>query len=354
MRYLLCASLVVVTLVASGCSISFGNSSGSAAKKVDASVWRSADGGAKWVPVVKLATTGTAPQSIANVSVTRVIVDPQDANAMYLATAANGIVYTYDGGASWRQFKELNKGLISAVVVDPQQKCTLYAIVATRLYKSEDCGRVWQDIYQHQVATVALTDLVVDNDSSDVVYMSDSKGEVLKSIDGGITWETVFRAKAGIIQLVTDPHDRETIYAATQNNGLYHTTDSGANWSDLGAGIKSYIGSHQFRQLIAEPATPGGLILISKYGMLRSIDSGLSWEIVELLPAPKAATIYAVAVNPRNSDEIYYATRNALVKTTNGGETWSSLKLPTARVPAALVVNPDTTDVVYLGTRSEK
>jgi photosystem II stability/assembly factor-like uncharacterized protein len=84
--------------------------------------------------------------------------------------------------------------------------------------------------------------------------------------------------------------------------------------------------------------------------MLRSANGGLNWELINLLPASKEATIYAVGVSPKNSQEIYYATASTLVKSVDGGQTWSSSKLPYSRLTSIIAVNPTDTKIIYLGT----
>ena len=82
--------------------------------------------------------------------------------------------------------------------------------------------------------------------------------------------------------------------------------------------------------------------------MLRSKDGGATWEIVNLIPGPKDTVITAVGVNPKNSQEIYYTTGTTLVKSSDGGRTWSSLKLPFTRTANRIAIDPQETNKVYL------
>ncbi|MFA5029434.1 MAG: YCF48-related protein [Patescibacteria group bacterium] len=343
------AILTLVVVATSGCTISLGSSK---SKGADGGVWKSLDGGKKWVQSVSVPTITGKPASIANVDVRRMIFDPQDSNTIYLATEANGVIYTYDGGNNWRQFKDFRSGQIRSIAVDTKYKCTLYLLTENKLYKSNDCGRFWKNIYFHQNQQVTLNDISVSFDDNNVLYLATSAGEVIKSADGGQTWATVFRPEKGtavFVDLLIDPGDSNKIYAASTKKGIFKTSDGGSNWESLGEGLKSYTGSHDYKALISDPVTPESLILISKYGMLRSRDGGQSWEIINLLPSSKATTIYSVAVNPKNSNEIYYSTRTSLVKSIDGGQTWSSQKLPFSRVANQIIIDWENPQVVYLG-----
>jgi len=340
--------LIATTLLVSGCTIKLG---GDKKTTIDGGVWKSTDQGQVWTQVALVPTTGGKIASIANIDIRRMIFDPADYETIYLSTEKDGVVYTNNGGTTWNQFKHFSGVKIRAVAVDPKDKCNLYVLAAQKMFKSTDCGRFWDDIYVHQNAEVVLTDVVVDYINSSIIYMTTSAGEVLKSADGGRSWAAVHRINRGVfLDLVMDASDSRIVYVASQKNGVYKTTDAGATWVGLGDGLKAYAGSQEYQSLIMDPATKNSLILISKFGMLRTRDGGASWEIVNLLPASKKTTIYSVAVNPLDSKEIYYATRTTLVKSGDGGQTWSSQDLPTSRSASQIIINKTNPEILYLGT----
>ena len=338
--------LTAISLMISGCTISFGGTPSNAL----GGVFVSTDSGQTWKHIVEVPTVSGKPGSIAGASIYRMSYDPQDYKTIYLATDNMGIVYTYDSGQTWKQFDDLNKGRVRAVAVDPDNKCNLYALSANRLYKSTDCGRTWDNPYYHQNPEVTLRDIEIDHYTSSVVYLATSDGEVLKSINSGQTWSVAYTLKGDAFSdLVMDPSDSRIIYAASTKKGIYKSINSGQTWESLGEGLKQYSGSHGYVRLVSDPATAGGLILISNYGMLRSRDYGQTWEAVNLVSNSKNVGLYSVAVNPKNSNEIYYTTRSSLVRSTDGGQSWSSQKLPTSYGVKNILINPDNTLIVYLG-----
>lgn len=345
-KIILALSLVLSVIILSGCSLQIGGSP----KEDDGGVFKSTDSGQKWTHPVSVPVSGGKTATIANVDVRRMTFDPSDSNTIYLATEKDGVIYTNDGGANWRQFKQFVSLKTRAVAVDPTDKCNLYVLVGHKMFKSTDCGRFWRDVYVHQTAEVFLTDIIIDHSHSSTVYMTTSVGEILRSKDSGQSWATVWRVNNGLfMDLIMDAKDSKIVYAATLKHGVYKTIDGGESWTSLGEGLKNYTGSQEYKSLIIDPATANSLILISKFGMLRTRDGGATWEIIELLPASKKTTIYAVAVNPKNSQEIYYATRTTLVKSLDGGATWSSQALPTKRSANRLIIDPSNPAVIYLG-----
>jgi len=340
---------LALAVILGGCTI--GAPLSTTTKAADGGIWKSADSGKTWTQTNDVLTTKGKVASIASVDIRKVSLDPQDAAALYLSTEKNGVVYSLDGGASWQQFKKLKFDKVRKVVVSPQNKCVFYVLLDTYVFKTDNCGRDFVNVYYHQKANVVLTDISIDPANPDIMLMGTSAGEILKSTNAGQAWVTAQRVTGGVIKdILFDPRDSRTVYVGTDKEGIYKTTNSGDSWRSLGEGLKSYIGSQQYQQLIIDKATPNGLIFISKFGMLRSSDGGNTWSIVDLLPAQRSATILTVAVNPKASNEIYYATAGALVKSIDGGKTWSSRKLPYSRLTTAIVVNPDTPATVYLAT----
>ncbi len=342
---------LVLAVLASGCAVNIGTAP--TATVIDGGIWRSGDAGKTWSQDIAIPTTNGKIATIGNIDVRKIIFDPSDPNAIYLTTENNGIVYSYDGGSSWQQFKRLSSGMIYAVAIDPKNKCVLYSLAGNKLYKSLDCGRTWDTPYNHQNPGVVLTDLVIDFSNTSVLYVVDGAGEIIKSTNGGVSWDTIFRERNGSLfsDIIMDPANSKIIYATTLSNGIYKTIDGGVTWSSLNEGLSHYSGSLTYRKLIIDRATPGALILVSQFGILRSSDGGSTWSPLGLLPAPGTITLYSAAVNPKNSQEIYYTTATTLVKTTDGGNTWSSRALPFSRIPNTMAINPANSNIIYIGTK---
>ena len=93
------------------------------------------------------------------------------------------------------------------------------------------------------------------------------------------------------------------------------------------------------------------IFLATAYGLLKSGDKGVTWEQIQVIPPEKKATINALAVNPENSQEIYYVTNTTFYRSVDGGENWSSRKLPTSRAGWKLLIDPKNPSIIYMGVR---
>ncbi len=338
--------LLITPFILSGCTVG-------TAKKTslpDGGLWKSSDNGKTWSQSVSMPTISGKPIRLDKAEISRIVFDSQDPAAVYLSTNNYGIIYSYDSGKTWNQFKQLNSGTVKSIAVDPKNKCLIYALNKNVIYKTVDCGREWKNIYYHQNQEVVLNDIAIDPNNSSIIFVVNSSGEILKSLNAGASWDASYRLKDNILDLLIDPRDSRLVYAATAKSGIFKTVDGGVIWASLGEGLKSYSGSQGYVKMIFDSAVKDSLIFISKYGMLKTGNGGVSWSIIDLLPAPKSTAIYSLAINPKNSNEIYYTTATTLVSSADGGKTWTSSKLPFTKLPSALAVDPANGSNLFLGT----
>lgn len=338
--------LFSLALLLSGCNLSTAN------KVSDGGVWKSVDAGKSWQQSNDVLTTKGKILGLDLLGINKISFDPQDNKTVYLATENSGIFYSLDAGVSWQGFTQLPKTNFNDIAVSPKNKCTLYAVTANKLFKTETCGRDFSNIYYHQKDQVILNAIAVDFYDTQIVYLGTNEGELLKSINGGHAWQTIYRTNSAIIDLLIDPTDSRIVYIGTQKNGLFKTINSGEVWTEINTNIKSYSGSNEYRHLLLDPATAGGLIFVSKSAIMRSSDRGVNWKAMELLPSQKTVTITSVGVNPQNSNELYYTTASTLVKTTDAGNTWSSIKLPHKQNTSFFAIAKDGS--IYLSTKKNK
>jgi photosystem II stability/assembly factor-like uncharacterized protein len=336
----LLASLI---LTGAGC-IQFGGGAGA----TDGGIFKSADKAETWQQKVALAAV--KPGSIADVNVVTMVFDPQDSQTIYLGTEENGLFYTADGAEAWLQVGAFQSGRINAVAVDAKDKCNVYVATGNKIFKTIDCTRSWQNIYVDPRSDQAVTSLAADFYNSSIIYAGMGGGEFLKSSDAGASWTAIKRFENKVVKILLAPEDSRIIYVALQNQGIWKSTDSGANWTSLNDGLNQFSGALDFKNLLIDPSQRDSLILVSKYGLLKTKDGGKTWQAINLLTPPGSVDIYSLAVNPKNSNEIYYGTSSTLYKSVNGGEKWITRKLPTSRAATYLLVDFKDPNVIYLGT----
>ncbi len=343
---LLFALATSIMIVGTGC-IKITTKKSSAA---DGGLYKSFDKAESWLPRTAVLTAAGDSPTISDVGVYTMAMDPQDSGAIYLGSGSQGLFYTYDGGESWMRDRTLNAGKIDAIAVDPKNKCTIYAAMGRTIYKTVDCNRSWDDPYVDTRMDQVVNTLVVDFFNSSIIYAGTSKGEFMRSVDGGQSWAVIKRFENYQVKKVLMDHkDSRVLYVAVDQRGLFKTVDAGENWIDLRAPLEPYSGSFTFYDLLQDKTSDNTLYWVSKFGILRTADGGEAWEKVELLTPEEGARIYSIALNPQDAGEIYYATRNTIYKTSDGGKSWTPKLMPSTRTATCLMVDPSNPMIIYMG-----
>lgn len=334
-------------LVGAGC-ISFG-SSGAANTGADGGVFKTSNKGDAWLQKTAIPTTTGEKRAISNANVVTMVQDPQDPNAIYIGTTDNGMFYTYDGGESWMQPSQLSRGRVPSIAVDSKDKCTLYVAVENKLLKSEDCSRSWTVTYLDARLDKLTSSVVVDFYNPRVVWVANNSGDVLRSTDAGASWTNVRSFQNPVMKMMLSPSDSRVLFVATKTSGVWRTGDGGSNWNDLSEYYKEFSGSTEFYDMAIGVSDANTVILATKYGLLRSQDSGAKWDDIELLTPAGTTLIYSVAIDPKDTNSIYYGTSTTFYRSPNGGVNWVPKKLPSSRTATALMVDRSNQDVLYLG-----
>jgi len=203
------------------------------------------------------------------------VVAPKGKNyTIYVAGASGGVWKTVNEGTTWEPvFEHAPSTSIGDVTLAPSNPNIIWigtgeanifrsSMVGTGVYKSTDAGKTWQ--YMGLANTHTIPRIVIHPENPNIVYVAASGHEwtdneergVYKTTDGGTTWKKVFyvNKKTGAIDLVMDPSDPSTLYAATwqrirkkwndprnengyNGSGIYKTTDGGESWEPINNGL---------------------------------------------------------------------------------------------------------------------
>jgi len=343
--------LAGIIICISGCSISFSPKEGGGN---DGGVYLSSDKGKRWQQAVLVPTISGSPGSIGGLNTSALNMDPSDSQAIYFGSIDNGLFYSYNYAKEWQKAEGLGGVTINDIAIDPSSKCIIYVAIGNKIYKSTDCNRSWSQVYYDTDVNLSINSIAIDHYDSTRVYIGTSRGEVIKSLDRGVSWKTIGRFNDKVKKVLISSHDSRLIFAATAQKGIFRSADSGINWLNLEENLKDIKGALNFRSLVLPTADSDLVILASNYGLLKSSDNGDNWESIELITPEDNAIINSVVVSPKNSKEIYYVTNTTFYSSLDGGENWTSQKLPTTRVGWKLLIDPDNTNIIYLGARSIK
>ena len=227
--------------------------------------------------------------------------DPIDEDIIWIGSPAGGLWKSIDGGSNWTTNTDnLPVMGVSHIAIDPINNQTMYIVTgdanATDTYsigilKSIDGGSTWNTTgLSYTVDQEKTVNKVLINPNHTDSLIAATNSNLMISSDGGTTWATT-----GIIGRWRDieykPNNRNVIYAAKQSSGgsnVYRTIDGGTNWNLINNGVSS-TGKH--RPLIAvtpdNPEVVYALYSASDYGfhgLYKSSDAGDNWVLQSNTP----------------------------------------------------------------------
>ena len=170
-----------------------------------------------------------------------------------------------------------------------------------------------------------------------------AENRIFVTTNGGARWEaTPNHPPRLVLSLAIDPTAPGTLYAGTAYEGVFKTTDSGTNWFPAG-----YL--RTVNRLAVDPRSSDTVWAATDEGIFKSVDGGASWTRT----APQSSGGRALTLDPANPDVIYVGSDGhggAVYKSTNGGETWFVLSVPTAYEIWSIGVDPMDSARVFAGT----
>lgn len=227
----LAALIFILPIFLSGC-ISFSNNS-TAPSELTGGFFRSENLGSTWQKMNTLYTIGDQAATFDAASVTVMAFDPLDESAIYLGTLHDGVFYSYEYGDGWTRTLS-GLGTVNDIAVDPVRNCTIFAAVHNTVYKTEDCSRTWNKAYFEPAPGQYVDSLAISYHDNSIVFAGTSTGTLLRSIDGGLSWDAVARLNNSIKNIfVVEDEDSRVVYAVTQQQGIFRSTDDGGNWENM-------------------------------------------------------------------------------------------------------------------------
>ena len=193
------------------------------------------------------------------------------------------------------------------------------------VWRSANGGAGWSKVYEAASSDSGqVSALEIVQDGSDLVQVAtvifgNPSGDVLRSIDGGLSWlssGTGLGATAQPSDLCAFPDEPGTFYLADRDfdGGLYVSVDAGQSWSFRGfPGVA-------LQNLVCDPATTDTLYVTRVFNgddVYRSTDAGSTFEsFVEGLPNVAARDL---VLTPGNSPRLLLASNASTWQLSFGG-----------------------------------
>ena len=320
---------------------------------------RSTDGGATW-----------SGSGIPGVDVRAIAISPSTPATAY-ANTPNGIYKSINSGVSWGPAttglpSSLNEG---SMTIDPTDANVVY-LTADGVYKTSSGGGNWTAINTGLGTPFFLSNVTVDPTNSNTLYVNAIGGTgFAKSSNGGTSWSAVSSTGlpsifglTGVYESMTIDSTAATHFIAGSPFGAFTSTDSGATWISINAGLAT-------RQVTAPAliAGTGGGAASLLVGSRASNDGG---DILQLtagvLPfsnvtspfsADDSGQVRSIAFDPTSASTIYVLGGKVSgqscplpFKTTNGGSSWTLMNsgLASGACGNNIIVDPATPTTLYL------
>lgn len=331
--------------------------SGCASKKkndtsaIDGGVFKSINKGVSWSQKAKFVADKNL-STFRSADMTAMVMDPSDHKTLYYGAIRGGLYYTYNGGEIWQKARDLANNSIRAISVDLKNKCIIYTTIGNRVFKTDDCSRTWKQIYIDNQTNITIDAVAVDHYNSQIVYFGNSRGDFIKSLNGGESWQTFYRFGHKISNIFIDPNDSRRIFVQVEKRGIEETLDGGLNWEKVDDALKDLKLGTAVKDLVLIKDKPEVRFFATNQGIILTEDNGKTWKKLKLILPDKQAQINSFAVNPKNINEIYYVTDRVFYRSIDKGKTWTPTKLKSSRRGWELLVDPVEPNVIYMGLRA--
>ncbi|MFH1120132.1 MAG: T9SS type A sorting domain-containing protein [Bacteroidota bacterium] len=291
---------------------------------------------AQWYPLGPFKTTHPVLAQLGLVS--SIWIDTSDFQTIYAGSNTGGIFRTTDGGDNWSSLSDnyLTTGVLS-IQVDPQHKERIFIgtghLGFGRAYgygvmKSNDGGITWEQtgLNSHTLTsnfTVRRIALLPQQPDALLALVNTEfrlKGYIYRSADGAQTWEEVYTDDgAELFSIKSDPVNPDVIYAT--GNRFLKSTDAGLHWIDLSTSLP--------------------------------LDTNYVFSRVEVAKSSHNSDLLYVMAEVYDTTGFNLSARLDLFKSVDGGETYSKINLeynPLAGYwKLEFAISPAHDDEFYLG-----
>ncbi len=210
---------------------------------VGGGIWKTTDAGASW-------TCQTDNMPI--ISVTCMGICKSNPDILYAGTGegfynsdaiiGDGLFKTVDGGTNWQQISSTVSNAdfryVNRIVVDPNDADHLSVATNSGVYLSTDGGVSWSETFNNgnRVQQIIANPLRFNTQ-----FIAVNSSGIYKSTDGGRNWNFVSEeiSDEGRIEIAISEVDTTVLYASPVNSsngllGFFRSSDAGETWVDYG------------------------------------------------------------------------------------------------------------------------
>jgi len=316
----------------------------------DGGVYKTTDGGENWKQNV---TIEGSKDSLIKTDTDTILADPNNSDVVFLGTRSMGLYVSNQFGDSWKRIvPEVNS--VYALEADPTSKGVFYASVLLndrgKIIKTENNGIDWKEIYTETGKGTYITHIKIDPFNRNTVVAANTEGLLMRSTNGGLTWQALFPFQESLISLGFDSKKENNIWVLTQK-GVWHSQNGASSFDLLTLDPSGEMGS-QFYLLKKDR---DNLFLATERGFFRSRDDGQVWEKIVTLNNPAEFPVRTLEVFPGdNADKWALGAGMTLYLTADGGQNWKPVQFEISRMVSSVVIKQDDPNQILVGVAAVK
>ena len=202
-----------------------------------------------------------------------------------------------------------------------------------------------------------FVDVAVPEQEPNTIYMAAATGGLWKSVNNGISWESIFDTQPVISlgDMAVAPSNAAILYLGTGEHtssrstywgdGVYKSTDAGKTWTNIG--LKD---THHIGRVLVDPKDPNIVYVAAlghlssdnaERGVFKTIDGGKTWaKVLEVKADGRNVGACDLVMDPKNPKILYAAAYDkerlpwtfnlagpgsGIYKSVDAGKTWTKL-----------------------------
>lgn len=281
-----------------------------------------------------------------------IAIDPRDKDRIYISTLDGHIHTSSDGGRSWRLLVNLNKPelILDQLFVDARDSRTIYASGHRHkspggFFRTTDGGATWKE--SKELKNESIHSMTQSANDPSTLLVGTTSG-VWISKNSGADWNKMSSSTmpVNIDSLAIDPRGTNTMYAGTWWRA-YKSTDAGKNWRLIKNGM---IDDSDVFAITLNPKNPEHVIASACSGIYESQNGGERWNKIQGIPSQSRRT-RDILQHPTIPGTIYAATTEGFWMSTTGGRTWALTTQRNLEINS-IAVHPDEPNRVLIGTNN--